>query len=297
MFGRLLGLASPVVFLIPAIWLAGCSAATPPPAPAVPATPAQAVVAPAPTQRPPNTTAPAAPPTAAPTSAPTAAPAGSVSLRWFGQATFLLTTSRGTTLLIDPTAPSSGYTIAPMSADVVTVSHEHADHNDVSRATGSPVVVRGLKDGDWVQIDQTVKDVRIRSFPTYHDDQKGASRGKNSLFLFEVDGLRIAHLGDLGHQLSQEQAAALGKLDVVMIPVGGGYTLDAAGATKVVEQLSPRAVLPMHYRTPKVSAQSPLVAVDPFLEGKKVERPGTSQVEFSRDKLPTGTTVYLPGYE
>lgn len=255
--------------------------ATPTPAPAL--TP---VASPAPSAVP----APASPATTVPT-VPT-------SLQWFGQATFLLTTSTGTRILLDPTNAASGYALQPMQGiDVVTVSHEHPDHNNVAIAQGNPTVIRGLKDNDWVKISQVVKDVKISSVATYHDSKQGAERGKNTVFVFEVDGLRIAHLGDLGHQLDQEQLGAIGPVDLAMAPVGGGYTLDAANATQMLGQLKPRITIPMHFRTPKVSAQSPLMPVDSFLEGKTVEKITKNRAEISKANLPATGTVYLLGYE
>lgn len=267
--------------------------AAPPPkaATAAPAAPTPTVVAA--TSAPTKASAPAAASTATP-----AAPSATITLQWFGQSTFLLTTSSGTKLLMDPAAPSTGYNTQPIQGvDVVTISHEHADHNYLALAPGNPVVLRGLKENDWAQVDQAVKDIKIRSYPTYHDAEGGAKRGKNAIFVLEADGLRLAHLGDLGHPLTQEQATALGKLDVLMVPVGGFYTIDAAEATQLATQLSPKVVVPMHYKTPKMQANWPGGPVDPFLEGKKVERVGSNKVMISKDKLPAVMTVYVLGYE
>lgn len=302
-----------VVSLIMLASLAGCAS------PAPPATPTQAAAAPAapaaPKAAPPTAapaaakaaaTAPAPEPTKAPPAPspvptkppPTATPSPAVTLQWFGHATFSLTTSAGTRLLMDPVNPGAGYTIQPIQGvDLVTVSHEHSDHNNVALAQGSPVVIRGLKGSDFAPVEQTAKGIKIRTVPTYHDEQKGAQRGKNAVFVFEVDGLSIVHLGDLGHTLSQEQVAAIGRTDVLMVPVGGVYTVDAALATQVVDQLLPRAVIPMHYKTPKTGAQLPIGPVDPFLEGKKVEKVGASKVQLSGDTLTGSKVVYLLTYE
>ena len=118
-----------------------------------------------------------------------------------------------------------------------------------------------------------MKDVAIRSVGVYHDEEKGEKRGLNAVFVFEVGGLRMAHLGDLGHLLTDEQLPAIGPVDVVLVPVGGFFTIDAAQATKVIEQLKPRTiVMPMHYKTDVLTIKE-LAPVDAFLQGKaKVRR-------------------------
>lgn len=248
--------------------------------------------------------APASKP-AVPTPAPTmpslphsTAPAGKTTLQWLGHSTFLLTSSQGTRVLLDPMPLNMGYNVAPIpGVDAITVGHEHSDHNNVGLASGSPTVIRGLVGGDWAKIEQRVKDIAIRNLPTFHDEKEGKERGKNSVFLFEVDGLRLVHLSDLGHLLSAEQVRALKPVDVLMIPVGGFYTIDATQASQVVEQLSPKIVLPMHYKTPRLRADWPGSGVEPFLSGKKVERPDTNTLSLSPATLPQATTVVVLNYE
>jgi L-ascorbate metabolism protein UlaG (beta-lactamase superfamily) len=168
-------------------------------------------------------------------------------------------------------------------------------------ATGNPLVIRGLTATGWNTVDQTVKDARVFSIspavPVYHDSQQGAQRNRNSIFVIEVDGLRIAHLGDLGHVLDAAALNALGKLDVVLVPVGGVFTLDAPGATQVIGQLGSRIAVPMHYKTPRMQANWPGAGVEPFLAGKRVERPGSATLKLSRASLPSETTVVLLNYE
>ncbi|MBI2858281.1 MAG: MBL fold metallo-hydrolase [Chloroflexi bacterium] len=236
---------------------------------------------------------------------PSAAPAGkgaSADLRWFGQSAFLLTSSQGTRILIDPPSAATGYAISPIDGvDAVLVTHEHSDHNNVSVATGSPLVVRGLSSTGWNSIDQKVKDVRVYSVspaqPVYHDNQQGKQRGRNTIFVIEVDGMRLAQLGDLGHVLTTEIVKAMGAIDVLIVPVGGNFTIDAANATQVVGQLSPKVVVPMHFKTPKMRADWPGAGVEPFLEGKKVERPNSTSIKLSRSSLPSPTTVMVLNYE
>lgn len=221
-----------------------------------------------------------------------------VTLRWYGHSTFLITSSQGTKILTDPMPTNMGYDIKPIDGvDIVTIGHEHSDHNNTKLATGNPIVLRGLAGREWATVDQKVKDVTIRNVPTFHDNSQGTQRGKNSAFAFELDGLRIVHLSDLGHILSQEQAAAIGPVDVLLIPVGGFYTIDGAQATQVVQQLSPKIVVPMHYKTPRLSTDWPGTGVEPFLEGKKVDRPNNTTITISKTTLPQATTVVVLNYE
>jgi L-ascorbate metabolism protein UlaG (beta-lactamase superfamily) len=184
-------------------------------------------------------------------------------LTWYGQSCFLLETTAGTRVLMDPFGKGVGVALpANLRADVVTISHEHPDHNNFRMSTGSPHVIHGLtadKKG-WARIEEKFRDLSIRSVGVYHDDKRGALRGLDTVFIFEVGGLRIAHLGDLGHTLDDEQLEAIGSVDVLLVPVGGLTTIDAYQATRVIDQLHPRLmVVPMHYKTD---------ALDIFLERK-----------------------------
>ena len=259
-----------------------------------------AVPTPTPALTPAPTRTPIPAPTPVPTPTPGAAP--TAQLQWLGHSAFLLSSSQGTRVLIDPPSAGIGYAIAPIAGvDAVLVTHEHPDHNNVGLATGSPLILRGLSAAGWNTIDQRVKDIRIYSpspaLSVYHDSQQGAQRGRNTIFVLEVDGLRLAHLGDLGHVLTPEIVQAMGSVDVLLVPVGGIYTIDAAGATQVVGQVSPPVVIPMHYKTPKLAANWPGAGVEPFLEGKRVERTSSTVIRLSRPTLPTQTIVVLLNYE
>lgn len=222
-------------------------------------------------------------------------------LTWYGQACFVLETATGTRVVMDPIPGGLGYTPpADLKGDVVTVSHEHGDHNNIALVQGKPRILRGLtadKKG-WVKIDEKVKDVAIRSVGVYHDEEKGAKRGLNTVFLFEVSGVRIAHLGDLGHQLTDQQLSSIGSVDVVMIPVGGFYTIDAAQATRVLDQLRPRLiVIPMHYKTDVLTIKE-LAGVDAFLAGKpNVRREKTNTISITGVKARPSTEVVVMNYK
>jgi L-ascorbate metabolism protein UlaG (beta-lactamase superfamily) len=208
---------------------------------------------------------------------------------------FTLKIANGPLVMIDPVG-GSGYKVTPINGvDVVAITHEHADHNNLALAPGTPKVLRGLAGTDWAKIDETVMGVRIRTINVYHDNTQGSARGKNAVFVIEANGLKIVHLGDLGHLLSPEQVTAIGPVDVLMIPVGGNYTIDPANATQVVNSLKPSVVIPMHYKTPLATAA--VGPVDDFLTGKTVQKATGNQVTFTATTLPKSLTVFVLGYE
>ena len=192
-----------------------------------------------------------------------------IKVQWFGQSCFLITSPKGVKILIDPFNPELGYPMPKVKPDLVLISHEHFDHNYYQMASGSPKIIHGLnpKTLDWEKIDETLKDVRVYSVRSYHDEAQGARRGKNTIFVIELPGARMAFLGDLGCPLSKEQIEKLGKIEVLMVPVGGVYTIDAEGANQVIAQLNPKLIFPMHYKTPAVKL--PIEPVDKFLADKK----------------------------
>jgi L-ascorbate metabolism protein UlaG (beta-lactamase superfamily) len=192
-------------------------------------------------------------------------------LTWYGQSCFVMETPIGTRVLMDPTSTATGFPVPEtIPVDLVTISHEHPDHNSLKLAGATPKVIRGLtadKKG-WMKVNEKFRDLSIRTIGVYHDDELGRQRGLNAIFVFEVAGLRVAHLGDLGHTLSDRQLSDLGQVDVVMVPVGGGVTIDAERAARVVDQIRPRLiVVPMHYAT-DVSTAKELGSVSSFIEGR-----------------------------
>ena len=222
-------------------------------------------------------------------------------LTWLGQSCFLLETTAGTRILMDPIGKGLGYPLpAGLKADAVTISHEHPDHNNVALLANKPKVLRGLtadKKG-WVKIDEKVKEVSVRSIPLYHDDKRGAERGLDTAFLFEVAGMRILHLGDVGHVLTDDQLSAIGAVDVVLIPVGGTFTVDAHEASRIVDQLHPRVlVVPMHYKTDAVTVKE-LAPVDAFLAGKpNVRREPGNSIPLTPLKGRPGTEIVVLNYK
>ena len=206
-------------------------------------------------------------------------------IKWLGHACFAITSDTGIKIITDPyiTGSSLKYGEIRETADIVTVSHDHTDHNNVSAVRGNPGVVRGTAE---------LKGIKFKGTHTYHDDTGGKSRGDNTILCFEVDGIRVCHLGDLGHQLSAQQVAEIGKVDISLTPVGGGPTIDAKVATEVCNQLRPKVIIPMHYKTDKCGF--PALGVDKFLQGKEgISRPDVSEVEFKPGELSSSTQIIV----
>lgn len=171
-----------------------------------------------------------------------------MNIKWYGQSCFLLTDENGVSVLADPCGPKTGYDVKNVYCDAVTVSHGHFDHNHVTSAAGEPVII--TEPGEY-----EVKGVRIKGFPAFHDKFEGARRGSNVMYLYEMDGIRILHAGDIGHQLSREMIAEIGVVDVLLVPIGGTYTLDYLEAREFANSLRPSVVIPMHFRTPLCKLQ------------------------------------------
>ena len=210
-------------------------------------------------------------------------------IKWLGHSSFMITSDAGIRIITDPYEPAfvaaggPSYGEIKETADIVTVSHEHTDHNNVAAVRGNPEVVRGTTE---------IKGIEFKGIPTYHDDAGGKKRGNNTILCFEVDGVRVCHLGDLGHRLSDRQVAELGNIDILLIPVGGFFTIDAKVATEVCNQLKPRVILPMHYKTDK--CDFPIAGVDEFLRGKEgVSKLNASEVEFKPGELPASTRIIV----
>lgn len=169
-------------------------------------------------------------------------------------------------MVVDPFKPEKVNLPKPkLAADIVLVSHGHDDHNNVAGVSGDPYVVD-------VPGEYESHGVMIEGLPTFHDEHEGADRGRNIVFSFRLDGFHLVHLGDLGHQLDDATVEKLGDVDVLFIPVGGQYTINAKGAAEVVKKLQPRLTVPMHYDLPGLTLSKKLDGVDKFLKevGAKV---------------------------
>lgn len=166
-------------------------------------------------------------------------------IKWVGHASFRIELNDGRSVVTDPYDEKVGYALPVHKADIVTISHEHFDHNYIGNL--SPVHV--LREAGK----QELGGITIEGFPSFHDDEQGAKRGKNMIYLIEADGMRVLHLGDLGHDLSDEQIAAFGPIDVLTIPVGGVFTIDAEQAAALAKRINARIIVPMHFKTASLS--------------------------------------------
>ena len=180
---------------------------------------------------------------------------------WAGQSCFQISVSNSrdhsADIVIDPYGEDTGK-LPSMSADIVLVTHNHKDHNNVKGVKGTPFLVDGP--GEY-----EVKGVFIQGIPSFHDDKEGKEKGLNTIYVVEAEDMRFCHLGDLGQkQLTDEQLEKIDSVDVLMIPVGGEYTIDASAAQKIIGQIEPKIVIPMHYASPK--SKEKLEDVSKFLK-------------------------------
>lgn len=168
-------------------------------------------------------------------------------IQYYGHSCFKLTTKpagRGqddVTIFIDPFDKSFGLRPPQGQADLVLVSHQHADHNNVSALKGEPYVID-------IPGEYSVQGINIVGVPSYHDNKEGEERGRNTFYLIETEEMRICHLGDLGHDLDEKQLEKINGIDILMIPIGGKYTIDGKKAVDIVKKIEPKIVIPMHYK-------------------------------------------------
>lgn len=193
-------------------------------------------------------------------------------LKWLGHACFSLTTDSGTVIVMDPFDASVGYPVPNCAADIVTESHQHHDHNDVSSLSAIGQVLNS-------PCDVTVGGVHISTLSTFHDGEQGAKRGTNLIFLIEADGKKIVHCGDLGHMPGEEQLAAMRGADVLLVPVGGFYTIDAETAEAIRKAVEPKLTVPMHFLTPVMNF--PIADEKPFLALNGGGYAGTNEIELN----------------
>jgi L-ascorbate metabolism protein UlaG (beta-lactamase superfamily) len=204
-------------------------------------------------------------------------------ITWLGHGCFRLK-GKDSVVLMDPCPKSTGYNIGRQQANIVTVSHSHPDHSNLEvvaagRALDAP--------GEY-----EIGGVLITGVRTWHDDKRGAERGPNTAFVVELDEVRVCHLGDLGHVPTQEQTEALSEIDVLLVPVGGHSTIDAATASEIISQLEPRVVVPMHYATEATTAK--LDPLDSFIKQMGVSAPSPQpKLAVTKSSLPSDTQVVV----
>jgi L-ascorbate metabolism protein UlaG (beta-lactamase superfamily) len=208
-------------------------------------------------------------------------------ITWLGHSCFRIRGNRAT-IIIDPYAPSLGYSLGNPTADIVCVSHQHPGHSYIQGVAGKPRLVTGP--GEY-----EISGVLIIGIATFHDAERGTKRGKNTVYLMQIDEVSICHLGDLGHVLTAEQVEELAKVDMLLIPVGGVSTIGAPVAAEVVRQLEPKVVIPMHYKTQALTLE--LEPVDKFLKEMGVQEANPQpKLSLSRSSLPDSTQVRLLNY-
>ena len=188
---------------------------------------------------------------------------------WYGQSCFQVSSSEGknnhVSIVVDPFGEDVGLKLPrKLEADIVLVTHDHSDHNNIKAVSGQPLVINGP--GEY-----EAKGVFIQGISGFHDNSKGAERGDITIYTIEVEGMRLCHLGDLGQkELTSDQLEKIGEVDILMVPAGGVYTIDAAEAIKVMAQVEPKITIPMHYQIPKLKIK--LGGVDKFLKGLGVKK-------------------------
>ena len=205
-------------------------------------------------------------------------------ITWYGQACFRLR-DRGVAVVADPYDKSIGLKLPRLSADIVTISHQHRDHNCAEAVRGGPFVIDGP--GEY-----EIKGLFVTGIAMWHDNRGGAERGANTIYIYEFPDATVCHLGDLGHMPDQSQVEEMGRVDVLLVPVGSKYTIDGKRAAEVVSLIEPSVVIPMHYALPGLNIE--LGSVESFLREmgtKDAERLGTLSVTGKR--LPEETQVVV----
>jgi len=207
-------------------------------------------------------------------------------IKFLGHAAFLLTSDSGVRIITDPYKPGCfdggiKYDQITEEADIVTISHEHDDHNE-TEIKGNPAFIKGADK-------QVIKEIAISGVDVYHDTSEGKERGRNIIYNMSIDGINVVHLGDLGHELSPEDIKMIGNVDILLVPIGGYFTIDARIADSVIDVLRPKIVIPMHFKTDK--CDFPIATITDFTEGKDVKRIG-GELLVTKEELPDATTIY-----
>ncbi len=196
---------------------------------------------------------------------------------WYGQSCFKIEAKKAV-IAMDPFHKDIGLTPPRFKADIVTVSHQHNDHNNVSSLMGDPFVVDDPGEYEF-------RDTSIRGIHSFHDQEQGQKRGSNTIFVIETEDMRVCHLGDFGQkELNNEQIEELTGVDILMIPVGGVYTIDGEKAAEIINQIEPKIVIPMHYKIPKLNID--LKKLDPFLKEIGTKKEVEEKLTIKKGDLP-----------
>lgn len=198
-------------------------------------------------------------------------------ISWYGHSCFKIMT-KNKTIITDPFSKDIGLKPPRCEADIVTVSHDHYDHNNVSALRGSPFIISGP--GEY-----ELKEIIIKGISSFHDAKQGKERGLNTIFSIEAEDIKICHLGDLGQkELTSEQLEKLGEIDILMVPIGGIYTANSEKATVIINQIEPKIVIPMHYKIPGLRIK--LENADGFLKEIGIKKEIVEQLIIKKKDLP-----------
>lgn len=205
-------------------------------------------------------------------------------IKWLGHSSFFIQSS-GVSLITDPFNPSIGLSFPDISANIITISHDHFDHSYREGIKGNPQIIDSA--GDY-----ELNNIQIEGIKSFHDSQNGTIRGNNIIFKYNIEDMNIAHLGDLGHILSDEQINNLIPTDIVMIPVGGTYTIGPDDAIKVIRQINPKIIIPMHYHTSNLEISS-LSTLDTFIQKNNLPHETLSELSITKDQLPAKPKIIV----
>jgi L-ascorbate metabolism protein UlaG (beta-lactamase superfamily) len=203
-------------------------------------------------------------------------------LQYLGQSCFKIqdkTTADGITLVTDPFDKETGLKVPNFEADIITISHNHHDHNNAKALRGTPFIISRAGEYD-------VKGVAVHGVDSFHDSKEGRERGGNVIYRIEIDDISIAHLGGLGHILTSQQLEVLVGTDILLIPVGGKYTIDAKQAMEIISQIEPRIVIPMHYKLPGMPDDIGLDGVDKFIKEIGLKPTEEERLKINKKDLP-----------
>ncbi len=209
-------------------------------------------------------------------------------IRWLGHSCFLITNERGINILTDPFDETLGYRMTKEKINIITISHEHYDHNNTMGIKGKPVVLKG-------PVNRDTHKIVFKGISSYHDSVYGKYRGENTIFVIRTDELTLCHLGDLGHLLYNEQLEQINHVDILFVPVGGYFTINYIQAEQVINQVKPKIVIPMHYKTEAIKWSIDPLSV--FLNEKQnIKMLGEKFFEINSSTLPEKRSIYVLNY-
>lgn len=209
---------------------------------------------------------------------------GKTKITFFGHAMFLVESSEGTKIAMDPYDQQIKDSLPDVSADLLLISHDHFDHSNIDLFKNRPEVVDSPEKNN-------IKGIQIEGIKTYHDRSHGAERGENIIFKFLVDGIQFVHLGDLGHMLSKEQLGKLKNVGVAMLPIGGVYTINFKEAIQLIDNIAPRVAIPMHFK--QEDTKTDVDGIRPFLQEIQGHKNLGHTIEITKKDLPAKTEIWV----